>query len=270
MFHHHHNDALRKILISFEEENVQAFKLLLRIEVATRECIRYGMEKSYGPSWRRHIPGEVLKKIRDSELTENRPNFNYVRLGPLYYLTLGELIPILRQKISSNVVEIFGGDWFISEFESILGLRNALCHARPVPSPGLKVLDSLYQRMKTALESNSLIEIVSNPDVGMFPEDAAELMAPWIENLNNLVSTLRSPIAVHEAYEAATRQYWWGMPELAGFDCSAVDRVVRFLNDYNSLATGVGSAAVRQRFCDDKKPAHMIDTAFRELKRISS
>jgi hypothetical protein len=40
-------------MISFEAENVKSYKLLLSIEVAVRECIRYCMENLHGQSWKR-------------------------------------------------------------------------------------------------------------------------------------------------------------------------------------------------------------------------
>jgi hypothetical protein len=178
-------------MISFEAENVKSYKLLLLIEVAVRECIRYCMEKIHGQSWKRQIPGDLLKKIRESEKAENHPQFNYLRVGPLYYLTLGELIPILRQKVGAEALDIFGGEWVITDIESILGLRNAICHARPVPSVGLAAIEALYQKIFTALSSRRLEYIVSTPDTGIFPEHTIRSLLPWIDGLKDKVLALQ-------------------------------------------------------------------------------
>jgi len=82
----------------WEEENLRAYKLLLRIEVVLRECLRISLQSEFGVQWQKKIPGEVLKKVKEAQSEENQPQFNFRRLGPLYYLSLGELLPILQQK----------------------------------------------------------------------------------------------------------------------------------------------------------------------------
>lgn len=256
-------------MIHFESDNVKAYKLLLWIEIAIRECIRYCMMKAHGNCWRKQIPGDLLRKVRESEKEENRPQFNYTRLGPLYYLSLGELVPILKQKVSGGVAELLGGEWVIKDIENILGLRNAICHARPVPSVGLVAIDALYLQMMTALDSHQLSNIVSSPDIGVFPDDTARLLIPWMGNLKENILTLQCPITIDAAYETATQQYWWGMSEFSGFDCAALERVSDLIAAYNALPTGVGSAGRRERFCEDNKALQAIETATFELKRVS-
>jgi len=257
-------------MISFQEDNIRAYGRLLWIEVAVRECIRHAMEQTYGDAWKKKIPGDLLKKIRESEREENRPHFNFIHLGPLYYLSLGELVPILRQKVASNITKIFGGEWIINDIEKILGPRNAICHARPVPAVGLTAIESLYQQVKTALESQGMIDIVATSDTGIFPEDSAKLLIPWIDELKKIMPILHAPIAIPDAYKDATLQYWWGNQDLAGFDCSTIDFLANLLGDYNSLPLGVGSAAKRQRFCEDRQPLQAIDNALSQLRRVSS
>lgn len=255
-------------MISFEADNVKAYKLLLWVEIALRESIRHCMRNAYGDHWKKQIPGDLLKKVKESEKEENRPQFNYIRLGPLYYLTLGELIPILRQKVSGGVVELFGGDWVVKDLENILGLRNALCHARPIPSGGLAAIEALHEQMATALTSRQLSHIVSNPEIGVSPKDTARLLISWMDSLREKISTLQCPIGIVDAYEKATQQYWWGVPELSNFDCAALERVAEFIVEYNALPTGVGSAGIRQRICDENKALQLIEIATMELKRF--
>lgn len=256
-------------MIPFEADNVKAYKLLLFIEIAVRECIRYCMMKVYGNYWKRQIPGDLLRKVRECEKEENRPHFNYARLGPLYYLSLGELVPILRQKVSGGVVELLGGEWVIKDIENILGLRNAICHARPVPSVGLATIEALYNQMTTALTSHRLSHIVVSPDIGVFPDDTARLLIPWMDSVKEKVLTLQCPIAMDDAYETATQQYWWGVSEFSGFDCAALEQVSVLIVAYNALPTGVGSAGRRQRFCNENKALQVIEIAAIALKRIS-
>lgn len=255
-------------MIPFEADNVQAYRLLLWIEIAIRECTRYCMINAHGKYWKRKIPGELLKIIRQSENEEDRPHFHYTRLGPLYYLTLGELVPILRNKTSGGVAKMLGGDWVINDIEKILGLRNAICHARPVPPVGLTAISALYEQMRTALSSHDLLHIISTPDIGVFPNDTAKLLIPWMGSLKEQMRALEHPLKIDAAYEIATQQYWWGISELSGFDCATLERVSTLIIEYNALPTGVGSAGKRQWFSDENEALQAVEIATIELKRV--
>jgi hypothetical protein len=256
-------------MIPFEEDNLKAYRLLLRIEIAIRECLRNTLEVSHGSKWRKMLPGELLKKIRDAQAEEKRPQFDYICLGPLYYLSLGELVVILQQKPGASMAALFGGDGFIKQLESILGLRNAICHARRVPSVGLKALEALYLQIETALTHERLIEILSSPDVGMSQHEAAKVLIPWMEEAKGIISNLQHPIPVTGPHAIAAQQYWWGKTELAGFDCMVADRAVDVIADYNALHNGIGSAANRNRFCEDRRPLEAINDAIQELRKVS-
>ncbi len=256
-------------MIPFEEENVRAYRLLLWIEVTARECIRYCMAQRHGETWRKHIPGPLLKKVRDSEMEENRPHFDYIRLGPLYYLTLGEIVPMLSQKVSKDIVELFGGEWIIEDIKKILGPRNAICHARPVPSAGISAIETLHKQMTIALQSHQLEHVVTSPDTGVSPDDTSKALIPWLDGLVPRFAALQSPLEIHDMYESAILQYWWGTQELAGFNCEAVESLIKFIHQYNSLPQGLGSARKRQLLCENKQPSQLIETAIKELKRVS-
>jgi hypothetical protein len=215
-------------MIPFEEDNLTAYRLVLRIEIALRECIRISLEANSGTNWRRLIPGDLLKKIRNAQREENQPQFDYLHLGPLYYLTLGELIPILNQKVGRSVAERFGGDSFIKQLENILGPRNALCHSRRIPSVGLGAIKSLYHQMETSLTPEGLREIVSHPDSGLPPENATDLLIDWLMVAKQTIQQLNHPVPVSESYEIATQQYWWDNSELSGFNCLLIEKVANF------------------------------------------
>jgi len=74
-------------MIPFENDNLKAYTLLLRIEVVLRECLKQALEAEHGLSWQKKLNGELLKTIRKAQSDEYKPQFDFVRLGPLYYLT---------------------------------------------------------------------------------------------------------------------------------------------------------------------------------------
>jgi hypothetical protein len=81
---------------------------------------------------------------------------------------------------------------------------------------------------------------------------------------------LRASVPVTDIYYTAQEQYWWGRPDLAGFDCSLIDRVASLINDYNSLPKGIGSALSRQQFCNERHAIRAIEDAIYMLKTVSS
>jgi len=95
-------------MLPFEADNLKAYSLLLRIEVALREALKQSLEEAHGRQWQKRLNGELLKKIRLSQTEENKPQFNFVRLGPLYYLSFGELLTEAEiAKINSDQLEAF-------------------------------------------------------------------------------------------------------------------------------------------------------------------
>src|SRR5207249_11389800 len=54
-------------MIPFENDNLKAYALLLRIEIAIRELLRISLEAEFGVQWRKRLPGELLKKIKESQ-----------------------------------------------------------------------------------------------------------------------------------------------------------------------------------------------------------
>lgn len=255
-------------MIPFEEENVNAYRLMLRIEVALRECLRSSFEKQFGPRWQKQIPGDMLKKIRDAQTEAKRPQFNYLNLGPFYYLTLGELLPILQQNAGRPTAERFGGDGFIKQLENILGPRNALCHSRNASSVGLVAIDALYRQMETALTPEGLEKLLSEPNIGLPQDIAAKQMIPCLREAAKSVSELPATIKIPDNFDLAKTQYWWGEEALAGFDCVKVKTAVALIQEYNSLPQGIGSAAFRQRFTEEKNLKVTIENAITELEKV--
>ncbi len=254
-------------MIPFELDNLEAYKLLLRIELAVRESLRQSLESEHGSRWRNRIPGVLLKKIRSAEAEEKRPQFDYLRLGPLYYLTIGELIPLLEQKSGRATLNRLGGDCFIKLLENILGPRNAVCHARSVSAVGLVAIRALYAQVEAALTPEGLDALISTPDVGISQYEAAHSLMIALEQSKQLVCRLQSPVPMPDIYALATNQYWWGVRDVVEFDCSAIEAAVKLIEDYNRLPTGLGSAAARQHFVETQRAIEQIDAAIAELKR---
>jgi len=163
-------------MIPFENDNLKAYSLLLRIEIVLRELLRDSYELEFGKQWRKRLPEAILKKIKESQAEENRPQFGYVRLGPLYYLSFGELMTLLQQKASRAVAERLGGSCVLKQLENIFVPRNAVCHSRPVSSVGLKTIETLYAEIEAALTTDGLRQIVSNPDAGISQKEASKLL----------------------------------------------------------------------------------------------
>ncbi|MBK6759157.1 MAG: hypothetical protein IPH85_14420 [Ignavibacteria bacterium] len=255
-------------MIPFEFDNVRAYELLLRIEISLRELLKSTYEDEYGKKWRSRLPGELLKKVKASQTEENRPQFGYARLGPLYYLTFGELLILLKQKPGSQVAMQLGGEVILKQLENILVPRNAVCHSRPVSTVGLQTIETLYAEMETALTRDGLTLLISETDTGISLDqacpDIVSALKCVVEGLPNLPASFIEP----EVFETARAQYWWAEDSLAGFNRSVVEAAIELVRDYNSLPTGVGCAATRQGFIEQRDMKELIHNAIIELEQV--
>lgn len=255
-------------MIPFEEDNLAAYRLLIRIEIALRECLKRSMEAEFGPSWQKKLPGGLLKKIMESQTKEHRPQFNFIRLGPLYYLTFGELLTLLRQKAGSSVADKFGGECFLKQLENIFEPRNSLCHSRAVSSVGLKVIQTLYAEMETALTADGFMQLTSRPDTGLTQLEVAKAAIPLLTQVLHTLPELPAPLPFPEVLRTAMMQFWWIDDSLAGFNVARVEAALAFIQEYNSLPMGVGSAGKRQNCCERHGFQAIIKDAIAELEKV--
>jgi hypothetical protein len=256
-------------MIPFENENLRAYTLLLRIEIVLRECLRTSLESELGMHWRKKLPGELLKKIKESQAEESRPQFNFVRLGPLYYLTFGELLTLLQQKLGRSVAEKLGGDCILKQLENIFTPRNAVCHSRPVSAVGLKTIETMYAEMETALTADGLARLLAKPDTGLAQDEAAKGLIPALNEMLRDLPNLPPAFPIPEAFQTATAQFWWADDTLAGFNRSSVEDAIAVIHEYNALPAGVGSAGARQRICDQCDLKTRIQDAITELEKVT-
>ena len=68
-------------MIPFEQENLRAYTLLLRIEIVLRECLRESLKSEFGVDWQKKLPGELHKIVKQKQAEENKPQFNFIRLA---------------------------------------------------------------------------------------------------------------------------------------------------------------------------------------------
>ena len=111
------NRSMSRSELPFEEPNVEGYRLLLRIEVALRELLARESRGANRASLAQPLAlGEVLQRIRESEREEEkRGQFDFLRLGPLYYLDFGQPLAIIQQQAGRAIVARFGGDGFIEQ-----------------------------------------------------------------------------------------------------------------------------------------------------------
>lgn len=255
-------------MIPFENDNIKAYALLLRIEIALRELLKISLESEFGVKWRNRLPADLLKKIKESQTEESRPQFGYVRLGPLYYLTFGELLILLQQKPGRPVAEKLGGDCVLKQLENIFVPRNAVCHSRPVSSIGLKTIETLYAEMETALTADGLARLIAKPDTGLAQDQVAGELIASLQAVVEKLHSLPSSFAIPEVYRTATAQFWWAEDTLAGFNRSVVEASFDCIKEYNALPGGVGCAGARQQYCEQHRMKQGVENAIAELRKV--
>lgn len=254
-------------MASFETDNLQAYVLLLRIEIVLRECLRASLESEFGVHWQKKLLGALLTKIKDSQMEENRPQFDFVRLGPLYYLTFGELLVLLQQKSGRSVAQRLGGEGILSQLANILVPRNAICHSRPVSSVGLKAIQTLYAEIEAALTADEVVHLLTAPDIGLAQDDAVKKLINALTGVLIELPHLPQSLTDSEIFKTAIVQFWWASDELAGFNRFTVETSIALIREYNSLPAGVGSAGIRQSFREERGIERVVQNAVSELER---
>ena len=255
-------------MIPFENDNLKAYALLLRIEIVLRELLKISLEAEFGMQWRKRLPGELLKKIKESQTEENRPQFGYVRLGPLYYLTFGELLTLLQQKSGRAVTEKLGGACVLKQLENIFVPRNAICHSRPVSSVGLKTIETLYAEMETALTADGFAQLIAKPDAGLAQDQAASEMIPALKGVLRDLPNLPPSFVIPDVFHIAAAQFWWADDSLAGFNSSVIEAAITVIREYNALPAGVGCAGTRQNLSEQRDMRRRVQIAVAELEKV--
>ena len=255
-------------MIPFEHDNLRAYQLFLRLEVALREITREVYQSSYGNGWQRKIPGALLKRVRESQSVEKaKKNFGLRRLGPLYYLTFGELLDILQQSPSKEHLATTVDSSFVNQLRNLTTPRNAICHSRPISPSSLATLEAVYDQLVTAYSQDTIEMFVKSPEVGVDPEEALPQLYKSICDAQVDIKNLTHPIDIPSVYEVARHQYWWGASDFAGFETSDIDSVMSLFIKYNSLPTGVGSAGIRNEFVRKHEMTGVVDRLAQCLKR---
>lgn len=190
-------------------------------------------------------------------------------MGPLYYLTLGELSEVLAPATAKPVLDKLGGKPFLVQLQNILPIRNAVGHGRSVSESGFVSLKAVYQQLVTALGEDKMLRLVSRPDLGLRPEDAARTLLLWLEDSLGFVERLDFPCPSNPALEEARRQHWWDRDDVA-FDCKLVGRAADAISNYNRLPAGLGSRELRRQFALEVSLALTIANAVNALRRVCS
>ena len=255
--------------VAFAERNAEGYRCLLYVEVALRELAKHELRRHHGEKWQRRIPGRYLQKIRNDQKDEAmQASFGFRKLGPLYYLTFGELVELSSQKpIVDRLKGVLGQQGPELLRESVPS-RNAVAHCRDLTENALATVRALKMRMVTGLTANDLVGLLQEPDIGLYPEEARMRLAGWLRRVRSTLCQLRSLSAEQEDYEMASRQYWWSSSELADFDVERVDSLAIKIRTYSSLPRGVGAAAHRQRFISESGILTELDNTILVLGKM--
>ena len=243
--------------------------MVFYVEVALREIAKNAYETTYGHDWQRRIPGQLLKRIRvDQKDEQKHASLDFRRLGPLYYLTFGELVELAAQKPVVEAVRAILGQHGLELIKELIPPRNSLAHCRDLSHTALTTVRTVSSRMESGLSACGLSRLLKNPDVGLYPEDAAVSLSSWLEATLVDIENIRAVSSSDQDYRAAASQYWWSSADLAGFEVEMVNSVANKIRQYQELPDGVGAATARQHFFEQSGLLNELQQAIQILEAV--
>ena len=252
--------------IPYADRNAEGYQCLLYVEVALRELTRRELRNHHGEDWQKRIPGRYLKKIRQDQKNEvMRASVGFRKLGPLYFLTFGELVELSVQRPVVDLLKKVLGQQGPELLQESVPSRNAIAHCRDLTENALATVRTLKMHMATGLAANDLVGLLQEPDIGIYPEDACVRLTTWFRRIQEALNELKALPMDSEHYDQARRQYWWSSSDLAGFDVERVNRLAAEIDEYSHLPTGLGAAASRQRFLSESQILTELEACIRML-----
>ena len=170
------------MLVPFEEDNVAAYRLLLRIETAVRELLRLKLATKRA-NWLKELPPDLRTKIlEERDTSERRVDYGHVKLGPLYYLTFGELVQLCQRKPPSDILTSSFGSHALEDLQALVPIRNAIAHGRRISDVAKASLEVAYARLQTAIGQEAFRDLCRAPDVGLWPDEGLRLLRGALVN----------------------------------------------------------------------------------------
>ena len=107
-------------------------------------------------------------------------SLGFRKLGPLYYLTFGELVEMSTQRPVADVLKTVLGPQALQLLQEVIPSRNAIAHCRDLTDNALASLRALTMRLATGLAAHELAPILHEPDIGVHPEEARDRLTAWL------------------------------------------------------------------------------------------
>lgn len=229
--------------------NVQAYKLLFRIENGLRSFIEQTLGAEFGPKWwKQQIPGDIRKQCEDRQKEEREKHWlDYQAAHPIYYSHFENLKRIVVKK--DNWDGVFAGYFgpvkmiVESKLTELEPLRNKIAHNRPVTDTEVQKLALIWRELQQCMAVSSIghptAPIAVVPSLRIMDEIVAREIAEQLsqleaelQNNRNRLTDLESAI-LEDWTEVQTK--WWFSPEFLSLNLSDLKDAHELLARYNAL-----------------------------------
>jgi hypothetical protein len=230
--------------------NLRAYCCLYVIETGLRELIIEELSARGGASWhKRHLPGDLLKKLREGRAYErNTPWTDNVPHHPIYYVDFPDLVKtIVRSDNWDGVFDrIFKRkDLLESHFRMLEPIRNKVAHHRKLSSKDSVVLEECYAFLLGLVGETRFQRLAATASCA---QDIYTQLADFQREGVKCIETCRECAALGELDRSSVvSSSWWFDADYLGHDVRPIEDYFTKLVAYRSLPRHMGcGVAIRE------------------------
>ena len=259
--------------------NVQAYKLLFRIENGLRSFIEQTLGAEFGPKWwKQQIPGDIREQCEDHQKEEREKRWlDYQTVHPICYSYLDDLKKTIVRGDNWDKVfaQYFGQVKIIveSKLTELEPLRNKIAHNRPVTEMEVQKLALVWRELQQCMAASSVghstesiatVPSLRRMDDSVAREIAEQLgqLAVELQNNRNRLTNLESA-ALEKWTEVQTK--WWFSPEFMNLDPSDLRDGHELLAEYNALPRYPGCGNRLETYLRSNNVLSHVDRCLRQV-----
>lgn len=214
---------------------MDAYSVLLQIEVALRELIISELSEFGAKWWKQRLPGDIVIKVRQGREYERMvPWRQAVPHHPIYYTDLPDLTKVItaRNNWDDKFSSIFGNaEHFRNSMRTLEPIRNSVAHSRIISTEDLEVLRGIERSLVAAFGEDRFHGLIGRRTA--VPSLMAQLRKAS-EDIGEMIASIEAPASIDKLLMRVNgmRNQWWWDEDYLGFPTETVDEAVELTEEY--------------------------------------